>query len=233
MTLPTIEIANCSHEAAKYAVLNWHYSKAMPAGKLIKFGVWEDGKFIGAVIYGRGATPNLGKPYGLQQTEICELVRIALDEHKTPVTKIVAETLRRVRLSNPGLRLVVSFADPNQGHTGQIYKAGNWIFTGKSEASKFYKVNGKIMHPRTAYSLGKNSLEWLIKNVDSKAEPVYKLGKLRFLFPLDKAMARKLNKIAIEYPNAVEGLEVSRRDSVSEVLVQFQSTALKANDASR
>jgi hypothetical protein len=217
MTLPTIEIGKCSHEAAKYAVMNWHYSKSMPAGKLIKFGVWENDKFIGCVIYGRGATPNLGKPYGLQQTEICELVRIALDKHETPVTKIVAETLRKLRTSNPGLRLVVSFADPNQGHTGQIYKAGNWIYTGKSEASKFYKVHGKIMHPRTAYSLGKNSLEWLIKNIDSQAEPVYKLGKLRFLFPLDKQMARNLKKLALDYPHAIEGLEVSRSNSVTKV----------------
>lgn len=227
VTLPIIEIALCSHEAAKHAVLNWHYSKAMPSGKLIKFGVWENKKFIGAVIYGRGATPNLGKPYDLEQTEICELVRVALDKHETNVTKMVAETIKKLKLSNPGLRLIVSFADPNQGHTGQIYKAGNWLYTGKSEAAKFYKVKGKVIHPRTAYSLGKNSLDWLIQNIDPNAEAVYKVGKLRFLYPLDKAMVRKLNKLALDYPSAVEGLEASCGDSVAEVQVQSLPTAPK------
>lgn len=39
----------CSHEAAKHAVLRWHYSRAMPAAKLVRIGVWEDGRFVGAM----------------------------------------------------------------------------------------------------------------------------------------------------------------------------------------
>lgn len=222
-----LKIAPCDIRAARFAVMNWHYSKAVPAGKLVKYGVWENGKFIGSVIYGRGATPNLGRPYNLQQTEICELVRVALDRHQTPVSQIVAETLRQLKLSNPGLRLVVSFADPNEGHIGGIYKAGNWIYTGKSEAAKFYKVHGKIIHPRTAYSMGKNSLNWLIENVDSNAESVVMLGKFRYVYPLDKPMRRAILKIALPYESAVEGLEASRGDSVAEVLVQSQPTARK------
>lgn len=219
-------VAPCDIRAARHAVMKWHYSKAVPAGKLVKFGVWENENFIGAVIFGRGATPNLGKPYGLEQTEICELVRVALNKHETPVSQIVAESIRLLKLSNPGLRLIVSFADPNQGHSGGIYKAGNWLYTGRSESAKFYRVNGVVIHPRTAYSLGKNSLNWLIENVDSKAEAVFRPGKLRFLFPLDKAMRRKIQKMALPYENAVEGLEASHLDSVEEVLVQSQPTAL-------
>ena len=63
-------IAPCSHEAAKYAVMNWHYSKTMPIGKLVKYGVWENDKFVGCVIFGRGASPHIGDLYGLKQNEI-------------------------------------------------------------------------------------------------------------------------------------------------------------------
>ena len=41
--------------------MHWHYSQAMPAGKLVTFGVWEHGRFVGAVLYGRGANHNLSK----------------------------------------------------------------------------------------------------------------------------------------------------------------------------
>ena len=75
----------CSREAAKYAVEHWHYSKSLPSCDLITVGVWEDEVFIGAVIYSRGANPNLNKPYGLKKTEVCELARVALNIHKTPV----------------------------------------------------------------------------------------------------------------------------------------------------
>ena len=34
----------CTHEAAKHAVLRWHYSRAMPSAKLVRIGVWEGGQ---------------------------------------------------------------------------------------------------------------------------------------------------------------------------------------------
>ena len=226
MTLPILKIANCSHEAAKFAVLNWHYSKAMPNGRLIKYGVWEDDNFIGAVVYGRGATPNLGKPYELSQWEICELVRVALTNHKTPVSQIVAETLRQLKANNPGIRLVVSFSDPSEGHKGGIYRAGNWLYTGTSGKSTFFLINGRKTHPRTIGSMGGiQNIEWVRKHVDPNAETILNPPKLRYLYPLDKQFRRKVAKLALPYPHAVEGLEVSHGDSVPEVLVQSQPTA--------
>ena len=44
----------CSHAAATWAVENWHYSGRMPAGKMVRIGAWEDGAFIGAVIFSQG-----------------------------------------------------------------------------------------------------------------------------------------------------------------------------------
>ena len=46
MSKPVLKLDWCSHEAATFAVMHWHYSKAMPKSKLAKVGVWEDGKFI-------------------------------------------------------------------------------------------------------------------------------------------------------------------------------------------
>lgn len=62
----------CSFEAAKFACENYHYSKVVPAGKLVKIGVWERGQFKGCILFGRGANNNLGKPYALSQSECAE-----------------------------------------------------------------------------------------------------------------------------------------------------------------
>jgi len=222
-----LKVAPCSHEAAKYAVMNWHYSKAMPNSKLVKFGVWEKGRFIGAVIYGSGATPHLGSPYGLDQTQVCELVRVALTVHEAPVSEIVAKTLHLLKLSNPGLCIVVSFADPDEGHSGKIYQAGNWIYNGTSPSARFFKINGKKTHPRTiGLAGGIQSIDWVRTNLDKNAEVIVTAPKLRYLYPLNKSMRRVLNKIALPYPNAVEGLEASHLDSVKEVQVQSLPTAL-------
>jgi hypothetical protein len=78
----TLTVAPCDFAAAKYAIMHWHYSRTVPKGKLVTFGAWEDSQFIGAVVYGRGVSDNLGTAYGLDQTEVCELVRVALTAHR-------------------------------------------------------------------------------------------------------------------------------------------------------
>ena len=83
----------CSYNAAKYAVMNWHYSKTMPVGKLVKIGVWEDCQFIGVVIYGRGANKSLGSQFKINQIQSCELVRVALIILETGVLCLFKATL--------------------------------------------------------------------------------------------------------------------------------------------
>ena len=215
--MSSLQVAPCSHEAAKYAVENWHYSRILPTGKIVKFGVWEEGKFIGSVLFSRGASPNLGRALELDQTEVCELTRVALTSHVAPVSQIVAQAMRLLKESNSGLRAVVSFADPKEGHKGGIYQAGNWIFTGQSNPVIEYFIDGRWRHTRGAY-------HHPARPTAPKREAP---GKFRYIYPLDKAMRRKLNKLALDFPNAVEGLVASRPGSAGEVQVQSLATARK------
>src|SRR5947207_16000227 len=91
---------------------------------------WEDGKFIGAVVLAWGANRHLAGEYKLKMTECAELCRIALDRHVTPVSRIISIAVKMLKREMPGIRLLVSYADPNQGHEGKIYQASNWLFVG-------------------------------------------------------------------------------------------------------
>ena len=153
MTPTKLHLDFCEHDAALFACKQYHYSKAMPAGKCVKIGVWEDDKFIGAVIFSRGANNRLLMPYGLEQTEGCELSRVALSAHKTPVTRIVSIAIKLLKQTNPKLQLIVSFADSRQGHLGKIYQAGNWIYTGSVHSTPDWYVNGRWQHQRNMHSL--------------------------------------------------------------------------------
>jgi len=192
---PELKIDWASHEAAKYACLNWHYSKCLPVGKLVKVAAWEDNKFIGVVIFSRGANNNMLKPFGLQQEDGCELTRIALTKHEVPVSKIMALAVRFLVKSQKGLRLIVSYADPDQGHHGGIYQACNWLYTGPScKALKvFYK--GKWSHKKTVDDAGVNQ-----SNLPKKVVT----GKHRYLMPLDKMMSAKIAPLAKPYPKRVK-----------------------------
>jgi len=181
----------------------------------VKFGAWEDKQFIGSVLFSRGASPNLGRALELDQTEVCEMTRVALTSHVAPVSQIVAQAMRLLKESNSGLRAVISFADPKEGHKGGIYQAGNWIFTGQSDAVHEYFIDGRWRHHRSVFHHSARP------TAPKRKSP----GKFRYIYPLDKAMRRKLNKLALDFPNAVEGLEASHLDSVKEVQVQSLPTA--------
>ena len=137
-----------THAAAKYACEKWHYSGCLPAGKLVKVGAWEHGKFIGVVLFGRGATPNLGKPYNLGQDECVELVRIALTKHESPVSRTASLATQFLSRSNPKLRLIVSLADQSQGNHGGIYQPGHSIYNVQSGSRKCYMTRGEITRRR-------------------------------------------------------------------------------------
>lgn len=189
----------CSHEAAKYAVEHWHYSRCMPKSKLAKVGVWENGRFIGCVIFGVGATSDLVKRYGLKPEQGCELVRVALTNHVSAVSRIVAIALKMLRKSFAGLRLVVSFADPEHGHHGGIYQAGGWVFSGQTAASEEYIYQGRRWQGR--------SFRHLYKGMENHplVQRVKGSSKHRYLMPLDDEIRRKIEPLRLPYPKRSVG----------------------------
>lgn len=167
----------CTHAAAKYSVEHWHYSKSLPPPPHNRVGVWEDGKFIGMVLFSRGATSNIGKPYGLKQTECCA--------------------------RSNGIKLVISYADPDEGHHGGIYQAGNWIYTGTTSAAvKFLVPDGKVWHSRmikvkgftTCYGTKRRTFK------PSDCTKIHWQGKHRYLMPLCDEVRQRLDQLRQPYP---------------------------------
>ena len=205
-----LKIDWCTHEAASYACKNWHYSKCMPVGKLVKVGAWEEGRYIGCVIFGRGANKSLGKPFGLDQTECCELVRIALKNHKSTVSKIMMIAVKFLKKSNSKMKLIVSFADKEQGHHGGIYQATNWIYNGTTTPADEYLYKGKKWHGR-AFRKSKGSH---LNYIDKGLIIVPGSSKHRYLMPLNKITRKQIIKLAQEYPKRIEH-EINASDTQS------------------
>ena len=210
--VPELLVAPCSHEAAKYAVLKWHYSKAMPYGKSNRFGVWEGKEFVGVVIFSYGASAQLGRPYDLYMGEVVELTRVALRPHGNPVSRILAISIRMLKKHNPGLRLLVSYSDLDQDHLGIIYQATNWTYVGvhtKGQKGVYYIVNGKKIHNRTIKERDgwECNLGWLQKNIDPGARYHISKGKHKYLYPLDEEIRERVLPKKQAYPKRAGSIE--------------------------
>ena len=164
----------------------------MPAGKLVKVGVWEDGFFIGCVLFGRGSNRHMAGEFGLEYTEVYELVRVALKRHKTPTSRVIAIALKMIKKTHPRLRLLVSYADPEQEHAGIIYQATNWIYTGVSQSSFQVYYDGRWQHPRSV-----NSKVGTIKGLNVKQTA----RKHRYLYPFDDDIKNRISGLTRPFPD--------------------------------
>lgn len=198
---PSLRVDWCSHAAAKAACEQWHYSKTIPTSKLNTIGVWESSRFVGTIIFGLGASPSLGKRYGLSTFECCELVRIALGNHTWEVSKMLTISMRLLRSKNPGSRMVISFADTHQNHHGGVYQASGWYYLGVTSPSKKISCGGgRLLDPRRFNGHGFNAP----KHLPLGAVIIKTPGKHRYAFALDKSLQPMLESMQQPYPKRVK-----------------------------
>jgi hypothetical protein len=145
------------------------------------------------------------------QGEVIELVRMALNGKQESTSKALAISLKLICKYVPLAKLIVSYADMNQGHKGTIYKATNWFYTGivGEKIIKSYLINVKAVHGRTISHRVKNhgglkglsTNEFIKKYLDKNASPIINKGKIKYLYPLDKntvSLCKSLSKPYIQ-----------------------------------
>lgn len=221
-TKTSLKIDWATHEAAKYACENFHYTKKIPVNKLVKIGAWEDEKFIGVVIFGMGASAVLHKQFNLDRFEVCELVRVALSKHKTPVSRIISIALKFLKKVNPKLKVCVSFADPSQGHHGGIYQAGGWVFNGMSQPTVEYFYNGDWRHVTDVYK--RLSIDQ-IKKLKKREKP----GKYRYIMAFDEKIKKDILAKAKPYPKRASSKAIVASGDQSEEGGETPTDALQKN----
>ena len=110
----------------------------------------------------------------------------------------------------PGIRLLVSYADLNQGHEGKIYQASNWIYVGTTGHEAGIMLNGRLTHRRTINSkYGTSDIDWLRKRIDSSACRFEGKPKFKYLLPLDDEIAERVQCLSKSYPTKYATSETS------------------------
>ena len=125
-------VQQIGYKDTKHLILNVHYARRMPSISFA-YGLFEKNKFVGLVSYGTPASPSLckgimGEEY---KSEVLELNRLVLiNNKKNEASYLVGQSLKLL----PKPRCIVSYADTQQGHSGCIYQASNFFFTGTTKA---------------------------------------------------------------------------------------------------
>lgn len=134
-----------SYEETKPYILEIHYAKRMP-NVMFAFGLFLYDELKGVVTFGMPASPFLCKGIcgDKFRKSVLELNRLCLKNNlKNEASRLVSAAIKML----PKPRIIVSYADTNQGHSGYVYQACNFLFTGTTKPrTDMAAKNGK--HPR-------------------------------------------------------------------------------------
>jgi hypothetical protein len=168
-------------------IIEKHYTHKVPSGKS-HYVNFEDC----IVVWSIPANKNIAKFLLPNGGTVWELSRLwAPDGHRPNLlTQAISYSVKIIKkLENPDM--LVSYADPNAGHLGGVYRAASWIYHGQSSECRVYRDAFGQTVSRRAFHSGKRSLRKAeIELLGYKEEKLP--GKHRFVKPLLKTAHRQL-----------------------------------------
>lgn len=149
-----------------------HYSHSVNGVKITYcFSVNYNEMLVGAVIFGQLST-TAWKKFSNKEEHVLELRRLVLidDAGKNSESRVIGHCLKWLKKNCPQIHVVVSYADPNYGHEGVIYKASNFKYIGLSGKDHgFYDPEtGKTYHSRALRTKYKGDYKPFVKKLRQK-----------------------------------------------------------------
>lgn len=147
----TWQVYPCDRNDISEFIEQHHYSGSINGVKGDYYFLLEHNhEVVGGMIYGTLGMANVWRKYGEQERDVIELRRLCLidDTPRNAESFFIARTLKWLR-ENTDIKTVISYADPNYGHEGTIYKASNFEMVGMTSPGKVIMWNGKKYHDKT------------------------------------------------------------------------------------
>lgn len=191
MKVKDFKVDLCERSEIKEFIEEWHYSKNIN-GLMSDycFKLTYNGELIGGMIFGRLAMANVWKKYGESIDSVIELRRLCCidDTPKNTESYFIGYALRWLK-KNTAIKVIVSYADEDFGHTGVIYRATNFTHIGMTPKGRVIIHNGKRYHDKAIRTKYKGELKPFarkLKEALETGEAYYKgtKGKHIYLYKL-------------------------------------------------
>lgn len=180
-------LTGSARTAAIATIRAHHYTHSVPSGKSYYYRVADAlvvisipaNQFVGKFLFG---TPRV----------VWELSRLwAPDGHEPNLlTRALARAIKAFRALEPVVWGLVSYADPNVGHGGYVYRAASWLPCGQVEDSRYYRdAQGTVVSRRKFHSGGTSmtKAQILAAGFTETKQP----GRLRFCLPFSWTARRE------------------------------------------
>lgn len=187
-------VRSIDFQDTKEWLLKKHYLKRLTSCTYC-FGLFEKKILVGIMTFGN-AVPNTMKKslFGEKYMSIVyELNRLCTNDNlpKNSNSYFIGQVFKLL----PKPLIIVSYADCENGHTGYIYQATNFLYTGKSHTQKDWKIKGKEhIHSRTLmdeFAFTEDRVSKLKEKYGDKLYQVERKAKNRYVYVLADKRTKK------------------------------------------
>jgi hypothetical protein len=198
-------VKKITKEVANSIVSQKHYSRRL--GIFWEgFGLFKNDVLIGVCCFGQPSAPIQKYSFKDRNFRLYELTRLVVDSgHKNAASFLIS---RAIEMLKEKPCAIVSYADSAFGHSGIVYQATNWLYTGATVShDSLYVIDGIPTHAMTIRDKYKitNPSEWAKENNISKIKPSQKHRYFYFVGSKNqkKLMREKLTyEVASKYPKS-------------------------------
>ena len=222
-----VSIREINKSVAKQMIVKYHYSHAWTMCRYA-LGVYYNGddgffgseKLIGCLVYGYPVGRSAIKSVidGLEKDECLELTRLFIhDGYGSNIESYaMGQSFKWMKENAPKIKMLLSYADPEQLHLGGIYQATNWLYQDCRDIQLMpnYSVSlgepHKWIHSRTVFSrYGSHNVEHLKEQIGHTFYRKREAPKHRYLYFLgssreNKKMRKQLKHDCKTYPKNKE-----------------------------
>lgn len=216
-SMPTLDrdrvtVSPVSHLTAARMVKEFHYARRVPS-IVFAVGLYVDQVLAGVCTYGIPASPEVRLACGAEfRWRTIELNRLFIHEWagRNSESYLLGQSFRWLRERHPEYCVLVSYADTAQGHTGAIYRATNWLYTGTSDQERKTPrfdivMPGDSRHSRQITRNGGSQAAYAAGGVR-----VPRSTKHRYVMFIGDRRTRRAAKQALRWPVVTYGREVQR-----------------------
>tara|TARA_R110002051_G_scaffold76799_3_gene140186 strand:- start:265 stop:1029 length:765 start_codon:yes stop_codon:yes gene_type:complete len=166
-------------------------------------------KLIGVACYGfpvgRRVVGSIFNEEILENKNVLELTRLYIHDGygKNIESHVISASFKWMKEFAPNIKVLVSYADPEQSHDGAIYQATNWIYQGCGDfqLAPTYSLrlteDGVWMHSRSVYSkFGSANPKKMVKSIGHTFWLKKEASKHRYIYFLgNKKENRKFHSV--------------------------------------
>lgn len=190
-------------------------------------------RLIGSIIYtvpiGRDVAKSISPL--VDASSVYELVRLWVADGygRNIESYVLGKSFDWLKIHRPHIKALISYADPEAGHDGIVYRATNWLYQSAKDICPYENIQVSLSGPPEKYEwlhsrtitdkFGPNNIENLKKTIGKTFWIKKKLKKHRYVYVLGSKKERKdiirtLKHPVSHYPKAVGKIvsEVTRVD---------------------